>query len=186
MKWLFDVAAKRASKFNIEGVTYMKTMGVVKNIIPAVASTNAVVSAMCVNEVFKLMSLSSQTLNTYHMYMGSTGIYSHTFCYGKKNDCPVCSSCVRTVTCSTTKTLGELVSDLCEEPLKLKAPSLATADATLYLRKPKSLEAATRPNLDKPLSSLVANNAEITVTDPVFPGDVALTLRVCFAQNGGA
>ena len=110
---------------------------------------------------------------------------SHTFCYGKKNDCPVCSSCVRTVTCST-KTLGELVSDLTEEPLKLKAPSLATADATLYLRKPKSLEAATRPNLDKPLSSLVANNAEITVTDPVFPGDVALTLRVCFAPNGGA
>ena len=78
-----------------------------------------------------------------------------------------------------------MVSDLTEEPLKLKAPSLATADATLYLRKPKSLEAATRPNLDKPLSSLVANNAEITVTDPVFPGDVALTLRVCFAQNGG-
>ena len=75
---------------------------------------------------------------------------------------------------------------MCDEPLKLKAPSLATADATLYLRKPKSLEAATRPNLDKPLSSLVSNNAEITVTDPVFPGDVALTLRVCFAQNGGA
>ena len=186
MQWLFDIAAKRAERFNIEGVTYMKTLGVVKNIIPAVASTNAVVSAMCVNEVFKLMSLSSQTLNTYHMYMGSTGVYSHTFCYVKKGDCPVCSSTLRTVACSATMTLGELVSDLCDEPLKLKAPSLATAESTLYLRKPKSLEAATHPNLDKLMSDLVQHGAEITVTDPVFPGDVALTLRVCFGANGMA
>lgn len=83
-------------------------------------------------------------------------------------------------------TLGELVSDLCDEPLKLKAPSLATADSTLYLRKPKSLEAATRPNLDKLMGDLVQDGAEITVTDPVFPGDVALTLRVCFGANGMA
>ena len=136
---------------------------------------------MCVNEVFKLMSLSSQTLNTYHMYMGSTGIYSHTFCYGKKNDCPVCSSCVRTVTCSTAKTLGELVSDLTEEPLKLKAPSLATADATLYLRKPKSLEAATRPNLDKPCHLRGEQRGDRSGR---CPGDVALTLRVARRTAG--
>jgi len=181
MRWLFEVAAARAAKYDIEGVTYMKTMGVVKNIIPAVASTNAVVSAICVNEVVKLMSLCSQTLNTYHMYMGTQGVYSHTFPYGKKEDCPVCSGATRVLRLSPATLLGEMVDSLVSDSdLRLKAPSLATSERTLYMRKPKALEAATRANLEKPLSELLHDDDEITVTDPVFPGDVALALKVSF------
>jgi ubiquitin-activating enzyme E1 C len=67
IEWLFQVASARANEFNIEGVTWALTQGVVKNIIPAIASTNAIIAASCCNEVFKLATSCGPFLNNYMM-----------------------------------------------------------------------------------------------------------------------
>ena len=178
MKWVYDRALERAKTYNIEGVTYMLTMGVVKNIIPAVASTNAIVSAACVNEALKLLTFCSQSLNTYMMYMGSSGVYSHTFVYEQKEDCPVCTASVRKMSLSSETTLNQLIQQLCDGDLRLKSPSITSSSGnTMYMQKPPALEQATRPNLDKALSSLISSGEELTVTDPVLE-HVPVTLRI--------
>ena len=53
--------------------------GVVKRIIPAVASTNAVIAAACATEVFKLASSCCQCLSNYMNYSDTEGVYTYTF-----------------------------------------------------------------------------------------------------------
>ena len=106
-------------------------------------------------------------------------MYAHTFVYEKKEDCPVCTATVRKITMGQDDTLNQLIQMLRDGDLRLHSPSLTTVNKTLYMPKPPALELATRPNLDKPLSSLVEPGEEITVTDPLLES-ITLSLSITF------
>jgi len=185
MRWVYECALERAKRFGIEGVTYFKTLGVVKNIIPAVASTNAIVSAACVLEALKVITFCSQTMNTYFMYMGAQGVYSYTFEYSKKDFCIVCSdeAAVRPMTMSSTITLAELIEKLqSDSTLQLKKPSITADNRSLYMQKPTSLELILRPNLEKSLHELIQSGEVLTVTDPTL-FEISLSIQINFSMD---
>eukprot|EP00999_Lentomonas_sp_LEN2_P002709 NODE_582_length_1346_cov_128.228056_g543_i0.p1 GENE.NODE_582_length_1346_cov_128.228056_g543_i0~~NODE_582_length_1346_cov_128.228056_g543_i0.p1 ORF type:complete len:442 (-),score=64.73 NODE_582_length_1346_cov_128.228056_g543_i0:19-1293(-) len=173
IQWLFQAASARADKFHIPGVTYRLTQGVVKNIIPNIASCNAVIAAACANEAFKICTSSASYLNNYMMYTGDTGCYTYTFEYEKKENCPVCGDNHITYTVSPELTLEELIHRLAEHPsLQMKKPSIRGEGKTLYMQSPPSLEQQTRQNLHKTLSTLFPSGSKLTVTDPNLPFSV--------------
>ncbi len=67
MKWVYDAALIRAEQFGIPGVTLSHTQGVVKNIIPAIPSTNAIVASACALEVIKILTMCAAGMNNYMM-----------------------------------------------------------------------------------------------------------------------
>ncbi|KAF2674218.1 hypothetical protein BT63DRAFT_419523 [Microthyrium microscopicum] len=173
--WLFQKALARAQEFNIQGVTYSMTQGVVKNIIPAIASTNAIIAASSCNEALKLASSTNPGLgmpgsNNYMMYSGDEGIYTYTFEHLKKDDCPVCGNLAKKIEVNSNITLRELIENLAERPeaRQLKKPTIRTEAKSLYYQAPPSLEEQTRPNLDKKLTDLVSDGEEIAVSDPAY------------------
>lgn len=172
--WLYKKALARAQEFNIPGVTYSLTQGTIKNIIPAIASTNAIIAAACCNEAFKLATSAAPCLgfeNNYMMYSGNDSIYTYTFKHEQKPDCPVCGKQSRPLEVDPNTTLQALLDSLAVRPeAQLKKPSVRAEGKTLYMQFPPSLEERTRPNLAKSLVELgLENRQEIVVTDPAFP-----------------
>ncbi|KAL0388645.1 UNVERIFIED_CONTAM: NEDD8-activating enzyme E1 catalytic subunit [Sesamum radiatum] len=90
MQWVYSEAVKRAELFGIPGVTYSFTQGVVKNIIPAIASTNAIISAACALETLKIVSGCSKTLSNYLTYNGVEGLHTKVTEFVRDKDCLVC------------------------------------------------------------------------------------------------
>ncbi|KAK5107539.1 hypothetical protein LTR62_001027 [Meristemomyces frigidus] len=172
--WLYQEALGRAQEYGIQGVTYSMTQGVVKNIIPAIASTNAIVAASCCNEAFKIATSSAPFLgnpgqNNYMLYTGDASIYTYTFEHQKKDDCPVCGNLPKDFPVNPETTLGELVEGLAERPeAQLKKPNLRTEQKTLYYSSPASLEETTRPNLKRKVMDMLADGEEFAVSDPAF------------------
>ncbi|EFJ23801.1 hypothetical protein SELMODRAFT_174709 [Selaginella moellendorffii] len=180
MTWMYEQALKRAEQFNISGVTYSLTQGVVKNIIPAIASTNAIVSAICSLEALKLATMCSKGLDNYMMYSGTQGVYTHTVSYEKDSSCMVCSPGVP-VEVDGSITLQEFIDMLLLDARfkdKLSKPSVSFQGTNLYMQAPPVLEEMTRPNLQSSLLSLMGSKGVLNVNDRKLAG--VLRVQVAF------
>lgn len=184
ISWIYEKSFERASQFNISGVTYRLVQGVVKNIIPAVSSTNAVIAAACATEVFKIATSCCMPLNNYMVFNDVDGIYTYTYAAEKKEDCLVCSQVTKTLELSNgSAKLQELIDRLCEDPIyQMRSPGITAVingkNRTLYLPHVASIERQTRDNLKKSLTEIgLADGSEIAVADVTNPNTVVFTLK---------
>lgn len=155
MTWLFNKASERADQFGIKGVTFKLTQGVVKNIIPAIASTNALISAACSNEAFKLMTGCSNTVDNYMMYMGQEGIYTNVIKYESQPNCAICVGMKpKKINFNKTAKLREFLEHLKTQDYNMNRPSIRSPiSGMIYLANP-NLEHMYLPNLEKTLEDL--------------------------------
>ncbi|EFA86599.1 ubiquitin-activating enzyme E1C [Heterostelium album PN500] len=180
MTWLYETAKKRAEDHNINGVTYKLTQGVAKNIIPAIASTNAIIAAACCNEAFKICTDSSGYLDNYMMYNGQQSVYTYTFNYEVKEGCAVCGSNIVSYEVSPKTLLSTFLEDISKDSrFQFKKPSLRCNGRNLYMQ--GLLHQSTVPNLEKSLEDLqVGEGDEITITDPSLPVSITSIILLIY------
>ncbi|XP_041955415.1 NEDD8-activating enzyme E1 catalytic subunit-like isoform X2 [Alosa sapidissima] len=183
IQWVFQKAQERAAEFSITGVTYRLTQGVVKRIIPAVASTNAVIAAACASEVFKIATSAYVPLNNYLVFNDVDGLYTYTFEAERKENCSACSQVPQKLHFPPSARLQEVLEYLTENAsLQMKSPAITATlegkNKTLYLQTVASIEERTRPNLCKTLKELgLADGQELAVADVTTPQTVIFKLN---------
>uniref|UniRef100_A0A8C5K4K7 NEDD8-activating enzyme E1 catalytic subunit n=1 Tax=Jaculus jaculus TaxID=51337 RepID=A0A8C5K4K7_JACJA len=168
IQWIFQKSLERASQYNIRGVTYRLTQGVVKRIIPAVASTNAVIAG----KEKKILPLSF-----FFVYIDiDTGSYTN-------ENCPACSQLPQNIEFSPSAKLQEVLDYLTNSAaLQMKSPAITATlegkNRTLYLQSVTSIEERTRPNLSKTLKELgLVDGQELAVADVTTPQTVLFKLH---------
>ena len=70
MKWIAERANEHSKKYNLGEISYDFTMGVVKNIIPAIPCSNAMVAASCTVEALKILTFAGRSMNNYMLVNG--------------------------------------------------------------------------------------------------------------------
>eukprot|EP00088_Acartia_fossae_P008337 TRINITY_DN1397_c0_g1_i1.p1 TRINITY_DN1397_c0_g1~~TRINITY_DN1397_c0_g1_i1.p1 ORF type:complete len:455 (-),score=124.27 TRINITY_DN1397_c0_g1_i1:432-1757(-) len=182
--WIYEKSTERASQYGIQGVTYRLTQGVVKNIIPAVASTNAVIAAACTTEVFKLATSCCNPLNNYMVFNDADGIYTYVYEQERNPNCVACSNRSQPLVFNKDAKLKDVIDHLVNSPsFQMKGPGITTSiegkNKTLYMQTVPSIEEKTRPNLKLSLEELgLHDGCQLVVADSTSPSPILFQLKM--------
>lgn len=174
LKWCLEKAIEHAQRFNIptEKLTYKLTQGVVKNIIPAIAATNAIIAATCANEAFKAVTESSRNLDNYIYYFGNSGVGTNTQRLEKSSTCGICNMKGFSIFVNRNKTLDQFRLDLIQDDrckgLTIDNSVFTCCDVSnkkVYLIPPKRWAKKYQGNLQRQMVELVAEGDIISIVD---------------------
>ncbi|PYH42329.1 E1 ubiquitin-activating protein ubaB [Aspergillus saccharolyticus JOP 1030-1] len=172
----------RATIFKIDPKSKFDTKQMAGNIIPAIATTNAMTASLCVLQAFKVMKGEyDQAKMVFLERSGARAINSDALQPPNPN-CPVCSSAIARLKIDPKRAT---VNDLVEQILKMKLGygeefSLTTESGIIY-------DPDLEDNLPKKLLDLGVKNASfITVIDDEDEPRVNLELCVVASEDHGA
>jgi NEDD8-activating enzyme E1 len=198
MDWVHARALARATAHGIPAFPRATTAGVAKRIVPAIASTNAIVAAACSLEALKAATMLAPGLNNYALYTGGDGVYAATQAHARDAACAVCSPGVP-LTAPAATTLGDWLESVRSEPgltalarggattngaedgapPRLAAPTVATADGAV-LAGGGVYAADTAANRDKALGDLLGGGGPhaLVLNDRLLPAPVRVRLSL--------
>jgi ubiquitin-activating enzyme E1 C len=156
--WIFARAQERAIQFKIEGLTRPMTKGVVKNIIAAIASLQAVIAAMCATEALKIVTGVGPYAQNNLLYSAEEGTNMTHFFFERNPKCPECSRRLLAIPAVKGETVSQLMKRLTTE-FNFPATALR-ANEVIYL----AIQAHTAANLEKPITDFVAAGDAIIAT----------------------
>lgn len=187
MSWIMKIAQERALEFRVTvggPIDMSKTLGVIKNIIPAIASTNALIAAAAVNEALKIATSAAGMLDNYMLYNAEEGSHVTVQSFAKNPSCEVCGNPPRELKVDPLSTLGALKETLMATPqFALQNPRLLIEDRVLFMKAGmEQLRALYNSNLEKSIGELLQEGDMLTVSDDALPNR-ELNFTIKFQTN---
>ncbi|KAF8357997.1 rfl-1 [Pristionchus pacificus] len=178
VEWVLGKALARANQYNIRGVDSRLTQGVLKRIIPAVASTNAVIAAACTIEALKCASNISKPIDNYAMFTDVEGVFMTVLKLERNPECIACSGAKLSISCKPEATFGSLFATLTAK-YQLKNPTIRTPNGPIYMISElmPELKAQSEANLEKPLKDVMSDGDELFVVDSALTRSISLVIR---------
>jgi ubiquitin-activating enzyme E1 C len=187
MDWVHTRALARAAAHGIPPFPRALTAGVAKRIVPAIASTNAIVAAACALEALKAATLLAPGLNNYMLFTGGDGVYAATQEHARDGACAVCSPGVPLAAPGGTL-LGDWLERVRTEPALaslargeggLAGPTVATGDGAVLAGGGVYAE-ETAANRGRPLAVLLAGEGPhaLVLNDRTLPAPVRVRLTL--------
>ncbi|KAI1714582.1 thiF family domain-containing protein [Ditylenchus destructor] len=151
--WICEKAQERANEYGIQDVNHRLILGVLKRIIPAVASTNAIIAGSCALEALKLASNISISMNNYLNFTDIEGVNFGVVQLERNPECVVCGRAALTYTASSSTTLSEFLQEI-KNKHQLVDPTVKGAGDMLYIINPMmpQMEDVSKANLKKALT----------------------------------